>query len=185
MAEGEADIVQHQKRRHTLAAGDKTTREAPQTLLLALRVGVLHENGEQPEGVQLRQRGAARALVDEIQLFPAPSGLAFVIGHLVPIRTTLDYCWCEHVIASRAFGTPPRVGGTPDASHLRGIDPVRLESERPEQPGRHDEGPDLFVVDAVADLQDVVWSDRAREFRRRAMQLALDVLARDHLVGLK
>jgi len=62
--------------------------------------------------VPLGGRRAAHALVNEVQLSPAPSSLTLV-GDLISFRMTFDHGWCEHVILSDASGTLPRIGGHP------------------------------------------------------------------------
>src|SRR5438552_3247143 len=47
--------------------------QAGETLLLRLAVGVLHDRREQLQGVAVRARCAAYALIDQFELGPGPS----------------------------------------------------------------------------------------------------------------
>src|SRR5262249_31544212 len=94
-----AHVVQKQKWLFATTVWTETFGRAEHSLLLRLRVGVLHEDGKELEGIPLLDRRAAKRGVNEVELAPAPIGLLAAFHHLVPQRRTFDHSGIEHVLA--------------------------------------------------------------------------------------
>ena len=176
--------MHHHERRRALVEVLRVLVQAQQLLLIGLVVAVLQEDGDELQRVAVRDRRAAGALVDQIELVPRPPGADARRFHLPAFHLAFD----RRVVESRlAGGRRLRIGQrdparTSAADHVHRIQEVGAEAERPQQACRRDAGEDLVVVAPVAHLHVILTVDRAAEFRRGAGKRFLGVVARDRRV---
>src|SRR5205807_1730328 len=107
--------------------------QADEALLLRLAVGVLHDRREQLQGVAVRARCAAYALIDQFELGPGPSRVRVALDGIAR-HLSLDRGWIErHVGVRRPARLTERIKRASPANHPYRVHPVRPEAKRPEE----------------------------------------------------
>ena len=150
--------------------------EADKALLFRLAVGVLEEDGEQFQGIPVRERSASLVFLDQIEFGPRPRfGRP---SNLARRHLSLDHGRVDDALAGTdvlsTYGIRAPTANNPD-----GIHDVGAEAQRPQQARGGDLAVDFAIVLPKLDLDFLSGGEDARKLGGCPFETSLNEVACD------